>query len=148
MQKFGLVVEVNDESLILRTKHLVEEGVAGAALFAEHAALAQACIDQQSERQREIRFAAEVLDDFRAPVFLQRKVVFRQVVNDLAVLVAHGSEHVDHFHVDGNSGLLPVDTMPADQQYRKHTEDESRQEATSNRNAAGRLAHENSWMCL
>lgn len=106
------MVEVDDECLVFGTQHLVKEAVAGAAFFAENPALAHAGVDQQTEREREIRFAAEVLDGLRAPIFLQGEVIFAQVIDDLAVLVAHRGKHVHDFHVDSDGVLLPVDRLP------------------------------------
>src|ERR1044071_10276673 len=76
------------------------------ALLFQNAPLAQAGIHQQAERERQISIVRKVADRLRTPVLFQQKIVFSQVANDLAVLVAHRSGHINYFYRDAKSGGL------------------------------------------
>ena len=92
---------MDDKSLVfVFAQHLVEEALAGAALLIKNASLAQAGIDQQAERQREIGFFREVVDVLWMAVFFQDEIVFAEAVDNLSVLVAHRRQYVDHFDLN------------------------------------------------
>jgi hypothetical protein len=98
--------EVDDECLVLiLTQDLLEELVARAALVFEHARHAEAGIDQQSERQRQIGLAGEVFDGLRTAVFVQGEVFLGEVLDDLAALFVDGGKDVDDLDVGGVGGV-------------------------------------------
>ena len=101
------MIEVNDESLILvLAQHLVEEAMAGRAFLTEHALLAVTRVNQQTQRQREIGFLRKILDNLGPAIFLQLKIVFRQIPDELALFVMHGGEQVDYLHFAGEGGVF------------------------------------------
>src|SRR5207244_7912352 len=63
LKKLDFRVEVNDEGAVFpRTHHLVKECVTGVALLIEHPQLAEAGINQQSQREWQICVARKILD--------------------------------------------------------------------------------------
>jgi hypothetical protein len=62
--------------------------------FAEHSALAQAGIDEKTERERNVRFAREILNRLWAAFLRDSEIVFRQIGNDPALAVPNGREDV------------------------------------------------------
>ncbi len=107
LQQFRLKIEVNHKRhVLLGTQHLFKETVAGRTLFPDQPPLAPAGIHQQAERERQIAFLGEIRDDLRAAVLIQEKIVFGEVLHDLAVLVAHVGKQVDHLDAGGKGGLV------------------------------------------
>ena len=103
LQKFHFPIEMNHEGLVLiLAQHVVQKTVAGGALLVEDATLAPARVHQQAERQRQVGLPGEIGDRLEVPVFLQLEVILAQVGDDLAVLVAHGREHVDDLDLDAD----------------------------------------------
>ncbi len=76
--------------------------MAGGALLIQDPALAHTGIDQQAKGQRQVGFFGEVSDGLGVAVLFDGKIVFSQSADELAMLVAHGGEHADHFDVDGD----------------------------------------------
>ncbi len=64
--------------------------------------MAQAGVHQKSEAQRQIGLVREIIDGLRTAVFVQLEIVFGQVWDDLAVLIANGGQHADGFDLDRN----------------------------------------------
>lgn len=94
---------MDDEGFVLvLAQDLVQKGPAGAALLAEHVAHAHAGIDQQAEGERQVGLAREVADRLRVAVFLEEKIVAREVLDDPALFVANRRQHVHDFDVDGD----------------------------------------------
>lgn len=74
-------------------------------------------MDQEAEREREIGFARAVEDRLRSAVFLYGEVVFGEIPDDLAVLVANGSKNIDYLDAGGKRGIfLCVDETRGGQQ--------------------------------
>src|SRR5260370_41483969 len=91
LQQLHFTVKVNEECFVLfLDKHLIEKTAAGVPLRIEDAGLTTAGIDEQTQREREIRFLRKIADRLRAAVFLKREIVFADVSNDLVMLVANG----------------------------------------------------------
>ena len=102
LQQLDVPIKMDDEGLVLfRTHQVVQEAIAGRALLLQHASLTHAGVNQQTKRERQVRIFGEVTDGLRMAVLLQLEVVLGQVVDDLAVLVAHRGQHVDHLDVGG-----------------------------------------------
>ncbi len=100
---------MNEEGFVLGLhQHLIEKTAARVALRVEHVVLTATGIDEQTEGEREICLLRKIFDGLRTAVFLQREIVFREVADDLAMLVANGDGQRDHFDVngDGGSGFL------------------------------------------
>ena len=99
------MIEVDEEGLVLGLhEHLVEKTAARVALGIEDAGLTAAGVDQQAEREREIRLLRKILDGLRAAVFLKREIVFGEVADDLAMVVAYGYGQRDYFDIDRECG--------------------------------------------
>ena len=97
-QQLHFFVEMNQKRQIaVRAQHLIEKALAGGALIVQHVALAGAGI-QQPERQRQIGLPCEVANHLRVALFVQHELLLVQVLDDLALLVAHGGENVHHFY--------------------------------------------------
>ena len=67
---------------------------AGRAFLLKHLALTRAGVNQEPQRERKFPRAAEVTNSLRPAVFLQDKVVLRQVIDDVTVLVTNRGQHV------------------------------------------------------
>ena len=106
LQQFNLEIEVDDACLVLAlvAQHVVKEGVAGGTFFVEQAPLAQAGVHQQPEGERVIGVTREVLDGLRTTVFFQLEIVFAEIADHGAVLVANRSEQIDDLHIGRESG--------------------------------------------
>jgi hypothetical protein len=59
----------------------------------QHPLLAAAGIDQDAQGQRQVGLGGEVLDGLRQAVFIQAKIVFREILYNFALFVAHIREH-------------------------------------------------------
>ena len=94
--------------VLILAQHLIDEGAGGHPLVRQHLFRAPAGIDDKANCQRQIRLAREVFDLLQPPVFLQDKVFFVQVADNLAVAVADGGEHIDDFDVGGECGRRRV----------------------------------------
>src|SRR4051812_27677663 len=109
---------MDDECFVLAFAHDVsQKGEAGNALWFDEAALAAAGVNQQTKRQRKIGLFREVADRLRPAVVVKLEIVFRQVIDELTMLVAYGGKYVDNFDVRGEGRsrrllllLLPLPT--------------------------------------
>ena len=102
LQQLHFAIEVNDERAILvRAEHLAEEAIAGGALFGQEAALADAGIDQEAERQGQAGFLGEIADGLRAAVFFEGEIVLGEVGDHVALSVANRGEEIDDADVGG-----------------------------------------------
>jgi hypothetical protein len=81
-------------------EHLVEEDKASMPFALQNTPLTQAGVHQQSQGKRDITFPGKVADGLRTSIFLQNKVVFRQVVDDLSVLIPDRGGNVDYLYLD------------------------------------------------
>ena len=81
-----------------------KERKAGRTFLIDHAALTQTGVDQQTNGEREIGVTREVLDGLRTTVFFQLEIVFAEIADHGAVLVANRSEQIDHLGVGRESG--------------------------------------------
>ena len=103
LQQLGVVIEMDEEGLIaFGPEHLFDEPPAGVPLFAQNFALAEAGIDQQAKREREIRLAGKITNDLWTPLLGKIEIILRQIGNDFALFIADGRQHVDDFDVYGN----------------------------------------------
>ena len=101
------MVEVNDEGLVLVfAQHVIEKGVAGAALLVQNAPLAHARVHEQAERQGKIGFLREITDRLRMPVLFQDEIIFGQVADEASMFIAHRRQHAYHLHFDRNGRCL------------------------------------------
>ena len=99
------MIKVDDEGVVLGVaQHVLEELEAGRPLLIDHAALTQTGVDQQPNGEREIGVTREVLDGLRTTVFFQLEIVFAEIADHGAVLVANSSEQIDDLHIGGESG--------------------------------------------
>ena len=108
MEEFDFVVEMDEERFVfVFAEDAIEERAAGGAFLIEDAALAEAGVDEKAEGEREIGFFGEIGDGLGFAVLVEGEVVFGEVADDVAVLVADSGEEVDGADVDGDrSGLL------------------------------------------
>src|SRR4029077_5581884 len=105
LQQLHFTVKVNEESLVLGLdEHLIEKTAARIPLRVEDIGLTAAGVNQQTQRERKIRFLRKIADSLRAAVFLKREIVFSEVADDLAMFVANGDGQRDYFDVDGDGG--------------------------------------------
>src|SRR5271163_4680125 len=103
------MIKVDQKSLVLFLhQHLLKKIAAGIALRIEHSGLTATGVDQQAKSEREIRVLRKILDGLRTAVFLQREVIFREVADDLIVLVAnrYRKSHDSNVDSDGSGGVL------------------------------------------
>ena len=71
------MIEMNEEGLIaVLAQDLLDKPAARVSFFAEHLALAQAGIDQQTQRERKIGFASEITDVCGRPSSARSKSSF------------------------------------------------------------------------
>jgi hypothetical protein len=113
LEEFDFAIEMHDEGLVFGLgQHVIQELLAGGALFVEDIALAQAGVDQQAESERQIFLLREVADGLRTAILCEGEVVFRQRVDDGAVLVPDGNRQGHDFdlhrHGGGHIALLGV----------------------------------------
>jgi len=107
LEEFDLVIEVDEEGFVfIFAEDAVEEGAAGGALLIEDAALAEAGVDEEAEGERELGVFGEIGDGLGLGVLLEGEVVFGEVADEVAMLVADGSEEIDGGDVNGDGGLL------------------------------------------
>ena len=108
LEEFDLAIEMNEESLIfVHPQDAIEESAAGDALLVKNLALAEAGVGKQAEGKREVGLLGKVGDGLGLAVLLEGEVVFGEVADDAAVLVADSGEEIDGRDVDGNGrGLL------------------------------------------
>src|SRR6202042_2827753 len=100
------VIEVDHKRTVLVfAQNVFEKAVAGGALLAQHAPLAQARIHQEAERQRQIGLPRKVGDGLRVPILLEGKVLFGKIGDDVPVLIAHRRKDVDYVHA-GREGRV------------------------------------------
>src|SRR5262249_53521522 len=77
LQQLYFVRELNEERRVLvGPQNIVGERRAGGLLLIQHSELAQADVNQQTERERHIGFASEVADRLCAAIFFECEVVF------------------------------------------------------------------------
>src|SRR5579863_1555647 len=86
-------------------QHLLEELSAGRKLLRENLNLAQAEVDQQTQRQGEIVLPREVADGLRLAVFLNREIVLVELVHEFAALIAHRHQQADDVDTGGELRL-------------------------------------------
>jgi len=108
LEEFDFVIEMDEEGFVfVFAQDAIEERAAGGAFLIEDAALAEAGVDEKAEGEREIGFFGEIGDGLGFAVLVEGEVVFGEVADDVAVLVADSGEEVDGADVDGDrSGLL------------------------------------------
>jgi hypothetical protein len=130
LKQFDFPIEVNKEGFVLGLhQHLINKTAARVALRVEHVVLTATGIDEQAKRKREVCLLRKIFDGLRAPVFLQREIVFSEVADDLAMFVANGDRQRDHFDVnrDGGNRFLSLhrwaDAGNSDQRDDHHTND-------------------------
>ena len=100
LQQLDLMIEVDYKRRVSALAHyLIEERFAGLALVRQHLRNASAGVDEQSEFEWQVRLAYEVFDRLWTAVFVQRKILFGKIVQDLTVLVANGCQHVHNFYL-------------------------------------------------
>jgi hypothetical protein len=101
------VIEVDEEGFVfVFAEDMVEEGAAGGALLIEDAALAEAGINEEAEGEREIGLFGEIGDRLGLGVLFEGEVIFGEIADEVAVLVADGGEEIDGGNVYGDGGLL------------------------------------------
>src|ERR1039458_9825639 len=100
LYQFSIDAKVDDVGLILVGKNLAQKRSADFFLHVEHSQLAAGGIDEDAERQRQVRFGGEIFNGLRLAVFEDRKVVLGKVGNERAVLVFDVEEESDHVNTD------------------------------------------------
>ena len=107
LEEFYFVVEVDEEGFVfIFAEDAIEEGSAGGALLIENAALAEAGVDEEAEGEREIGVLCEIGDGLGLGVLFEGEVVFGEIADEVAVLVADSGEEVDGGDGYGDGGLL------------------------------------------
>ena len=105
LQQFYFTIKVNEESFVLGLhEHLFQKTAARAALRVEDVGLTATGVDEQTQREREIRVLRKVANTLWAAVFLKCEIVLREIADDLAMFVAHGDGQRNYFDVDRDSG--------------------------------------------
>ncbi len=100
---------MNHKSLVfIFAQHVIEKGVARAALLVQNAPLAHARVHQKTKRQGKIGLLREISNRLRMAVLLHNEIIFVQVVDEMPVLIANRRKHAYHLHVhrDGRPLLL------------------------------------------
>jgi hypothetical protein len=83
LQSLDAFVEVNDECLILSlAQHLTKKPITRATLLIQYSGLAPARVNQKPDGKRKTRLLREVSDLLLDTVFLERKVVCVQVLDN------------------------------------------------------------------
>ena len=84
-------------------------------LHRQHAHLAGAGINQQSQSERLIALGGEILDALRLAIFGELEVIALQIRNEGAALVLDVAVDIDHVHVDAQRahGLVFALTLAA-----------------------------------
>src|SRR5580700_6872867 len=100
LQQVYVAIEADDEGFVVVAQNLFQKCAADFFLHVEDALLAAAGINEDSERERQIRFRSEVLDGLRLAVFGDCEIVFGQVGNKHALLVFYVEEELHHINVD------------------------------------------------
>ena len=102
LEQFDFEIEMDYEGEVLfGPEHLVEEPRTGVAFFPDQPALAAAGVDEKTERQGEIALLREIADGLRAAVLVEQELLFREVADNFALLIAHVGEKTDHLDIGG-----------------------------------------------
>ena len=121
---------------------LIEKRITRRFFFTQNPMLAIAGINQQPDTQGLVRLPGKVGNRLAHAVFLNSKVLFRQVVDHLALLVAYRREHVDHLHVSRERCVLILRRQNATCQSKEGSNEGSRnhseRHAHTNLDASGR----------
>ena len=75
-------------------EHVIEKGIAGSALVAQHRALAHTGINEKSESKRQVRILRKILNCLGVAVFKQNEIIFGQIADDRAMPVPHSRGHI------------------------------------------------------
>ena len=84
----------------LSRQDLLQERPANFFLHVEDALLAAAGVDQDAERERQIRFGGEVLDGLRSAVLSDVEVTFGQVGDERALFVFDVEKQLHHVDIN------------------------------------------------
>jgi hypothetical protein len=84
------------KALSLFVDHLVKETATGAAFLIEFAILAGTGVDEQANGEWLAARLGEVLETLGPAIFRKDEIVAGQIGDNLAFLVTHSSEDVDH----------------------------------------------------
>ena len=108
LQQTGIDVEVDDEGFIFVGQDLFQERATDFLLHVEDSQLTAAGVDQNSERERQVRLGGKIFHGLRLAVFRDIKVSFGKVRHECAVLVFDVKEnlHDVDVHLQSFGGLL------------------------------------------
>src|SRR6185369_4391815 len=78
LKQFDFMIEVDQKGLILVAEHPVEEGTTSGALLIDDQPLAQACIHQKAEGEREIVVLTKVPNGLRLAILFDLEVILSE----------------------------------------------------------------------
>src|SRR5208283_2530283 len=109
LQQLHIFVEVNPKRQILvLPQQLIQKAVARASFLIQHPPLTQTRVHQQPHPQRHVALPHKVADRLRPPVLRHRKILFRQIRDDLSMLIPHRSQHANRLHLYRNLRRCPL----------------------------------------
>src|SRR5262249_32169404 len=91
--------------ILIFSDDLVKKGRAGVAFIGKRGPDAHAGVNEQSQLERQIGLAGEVLNGLWTPVFLGEEVFFRKIADVLSLLIAHGCEEINYLDRRRKRGL-------------------------------------------
>jgi hypothetical protein len=104
-QQLHFPVKVNHErEIFIFPQQVVQKAMARGSFFLQYTPLAQTRVHQQSQPQWQIILACEIINRLRPPIFVHDKILFRQVRNNLSMLVPHRNRHTHSLHIHRNFG--------------------------------------------
>jgi hypothetical protein len=104
-------VKVNQESQVLGSQNVTQEGRPDFLFHGQHPGLAATGVDEQSEGERLVGVGREVLDGLGLTVLVDQEVLFFQIRNQPPALILDVEVEVDYLDVDfqGGDGLALLD---------------------------------------
>ena len=100
LQQFRVGSEADQECHVLLPENARKERGSGAAFDFDQIALAAGDIDEEPDRQGQIRLAREIFDGLGSTVFGQREVAFLEGGDQRVLLVPHRAIEVDDIDID------------------------------------------------
>src|SRR5947208_13578297 len=106
LQELRIRTEADQKSQILLSQHRAEELVRGVSFDIDQISLTRADIDQKPDRQRQVRLPVEILDVLLLAFLENREIVFVQISDQPAALVANVKQDVNNADVNLNGWFI------------------------------------------
>ena len=99
LKKIHIHIKAQNKCQIFRAQDFTEEGATNFFLHGQHAFLAAAGVDENTEGKGQVGFSGEIFDGLRLRVFENLEVILSQIGNQPAFFVFDIEKQLDHVHV-------------------------------------------------